>query len=168
MKKLTYLLAIVALTSCRERGADVQSYLDEYNREYTRLYYASSQASWKTNTEIREGDTVNAFNSRVADEALTAFTGSVSNIEAARGWLKRKDELTPIQVRQLEAILYNAGSDPQTVAPLVKEKIIASIAQTEKLFGFAFQLNGKPVTTNELDAVLRDETDLAKRLAAWE
>ncbi|MBP7240097.1 MAG: M2 family metallopeptidase [Saprospiraceae bacterium] len=147
---------------------EAQAFLDTYTAEYVKLYYASAEASWKTNTEIKEGDTLNAYNSRIADEAMTAFTGSVANIEATKKFLGIKDKLTPLQVRQLEVILYNAGSDPQTVAELVKEKIVASIAQTEKLFGFTFKLNGKNVTTNEIDEILRTETDLKKRLAAWE
>lgn len=147
---------------------EAQAFLDTYTTEYVKLYYASAEASWKTNTEIKEGDTLNAYNSRIADEAMTAFTGSVANIEATKKFLGMKDKLTPLQVRQLEVILYNAGSDPQTVAELVKEKIVASIAQTEKLFGYTFKLNGKNVTTNEIDEILRTETDLKKRLAAWE
>lgn len=148
--------------------AEAQAFLDTYNLEYVRLAYASALAEWKTNTEIREGDTLNAYNSRIADEALTAFTGSVENIETTRKLLAQKDKLTPLQVRQLEVILYTAGSDPQTVPELVKEKIKADIAQTEKLFGFTFKLNGKEVTTNDIDNILKTETDLQKRLAAWE
>jgi peptidyl-dipeptidase A len=147
---------------------EAQVFLDNYTATYVKLYYASAEASWKTNTEIKEGDTLNAYNSRIADEALTAFTGSVDNIEQTKKLLAQKDKLTPLQVRQLEYILYLAGSDPQTVADLVKEKIKASIAQTEKLFGYQFKLNGKPVTTNDLDNILKTETDLKKRLAAWE
>lgn len=147
---------------------EAQTFLDTYNLQYATLYYNSAEASWKTNTEIKEGDTLNAYNSRIADEAFTAFTGSVSNIESARKYLSEKENLTPLQVRQLEVILYNAGSDPQVVADLVKKKIKASIAQTEKLFGFTFKLNGKEVTTNDLDHILKTETNLTKRLAAWE
>jgi peptidyl-dipeptidase A len=104
----------------------------------------------------------------VADEALAGFTGSVDNIEKAKKFLQNKNNLEPLQVRQLEAILFNAGSDPQIVAPLVKEKIKASIAQTEKLFGFQFTLDGKPITTNDLDNILQEEKIPAKRLKAWE
>ena len=146
----------------------MQSYLKDYNDRYTELYYAASRASWRTNTEIREGDTLNAYHSRLADEALTAFTGSIDNIDKARKYLGDKDNLDAQQVRQLEAILYNAGSDPQTVAPLVKEKIRASIAQTEALFGFNFTLDGKAVSTNDLDRILREENDLEARQKAWE
>ena len=155
-------------TEATPEQTEAQAFLDTYNTEYVKLYYASAEAAWKTNTEIKEGDTLNAYNSRIADEALTAFTGSVANIEATKKFLGMKDKLTPLQVRQLEVILYYAGSDPQVVAELVKEKIIASIAQTEKLFGFTFKLNGKNVTTNQIDEILKTETDLKKRLAAWE
>ena len=175
---LFMLLSFALLQACKSEKApstktsaeqtEVQAFLDSFSQEYGRLYYASAQAAWKTNTEIRDGDTLNAYNSRIADEALTAFTGSVENIENARKYLALKDHLTPLQVRQLETILYLAGSDPQVVADLVKEKIKASIAQTEKLFGFTFRLNGKEVTTNDLDHILKTETNLDKRLAAWE
>ncbi len=147
---------------------DTQAFLDAYSQEYVKLYYASSEAAWKINTEIKEGDTLNAYNSRIADEAFTAFTGSVDNIEKTKKFLSQKDNLTPLQLRQLEVILYTAGSDPQTVADLVKEKIKASIAQTEKLFGFTFKLYDKEVTTNEIDNILKSETNLQKRLDAWE
>ena len=168
MKKLTVFLLLGLLAGCSNRKQEVQAFLDRYNETYSKLYYASAEAAWKTNTDIREGDTVNAYHSRVADEALTAFTGSVDNIQRARQFLQDRDDLDPLQVRQLEAVLYNAGSDPQTVAALVKEKIRASIDQTEKLFGFPFTLEGKAVTTNDIDAILREEKDLEKRLKAWE
>lgn len=168
MKKLPFFTLIVLSASCGDQKKEAQNFLEDYNRKYTTLSYAASQASWKTNTEIREGDTLNAYHSRIADEAFTAFTGSTQNIKITKKFLDNKNALEPIQVRQLEAILYNAGSDPQTVAPLVKEKIKASIAQTEKLFGFKYTLDGKSVTTNELDNILREENDLAKRLKAWE
>lgn len=166
--QLSIILISVGFMACDNEKSDVARFLEDYNKKYTELYYEANKASWKTNTEIREGDTLNAYNSRVAEEALTAFTGSVENIENARKFLADTAGLERGEMRQLQAILYNAGSDPQTVAPLVREKITASIAQTEKLFGFPFRLDGKPVTTNDIDQVLRDETNLDRRLKAWE
>ncbi len=168
MRKLNILLLTVLFAHCTDQKKELQNFLDDYNKTYSILYYASSEAAWKTNTEIRDGDTLNAYQSRLADEALTSFTGSIQNIESAKKFLENKDKLEPLEVRQLEAILYNAGSDPQTVAPIVKEKIKASIAQTEKLFGFKFTLDGEAISTNEIDHILREENDPAKRLKAWE
>lgn len=171
-------LALISLVACKSEDKsstdhsaaqnEAQAFLDSYTQEYVDLYYASAEAAWKTNTEIQEGDTLNAYNSRIADEAMTAFTGSVENIEATKKLLTQKDALTPLQVRQLETILYLAGGDPQIVADLVKEKIIASIAQTEKLYGFQYRLDGKDVSTNNIDNILKTEMDLKERLKAWE
>ncbi|HZV68265.1 MAG TPA: M2 family metallopeptidase [Saprospiraceae bacterium] len=180
MKHLTFLISfitVITFFACKpenkanseptQEQKDAQAYLDAYTTDYVNLYRNSAEASWLINTEIKEGDTTNAYKSRIADEALTAFTGSVDNIEKTKKFLGMKDKLTPLQVKQLEVILFLAGENPQTVADLVKEKIKANIAQTEKLFGFSFKLNGKEVTTNDLDDILKTETNLQKRLAAW-
>ena len=50
---------------------------------------------------------------------------------------------------------------------LVKEKIKANIAQTEKLFGFTYKIGDRTVTTNDIDNILRTENDEKKRLEAW-
>jgi peptidyl-dipeptidase A len=167
MKKTLYILIVTCFAGCFNPQKEAQQFVDAYNGEYARLYYASSEASWATNTAIKEGDTLNAYHSRIADEALSSFTGSVENIENAKKFLALRDKLTPLQVRQLEVILFNAGSDPQTVPALVKEKIKASIAQTEKLFGFTYKLGGQTVSTNDIDNILKTETDEKKRLEAW-
>src|SRR4051812_14434519 len=120
-KSILYFVSAFLVVACVNPQKDAQQFLDDYNKQYQERLTASNEAAWKTNTEIREGDTVNAYNSRIADEALSAFTGSADNINAAKKFLEEKDKLTPLQLRQLEVILYQAGSDPQTVAPLVKE-----------------------------------------------
>ncbi|HEU5148818.1 MAG TPA: peptidase, partial [Chryseosolibacter sp.] len=85
--KLSLLLVLIGLMACDSQQSEVATFLEDYNKRYTELYYEANKASWKTNTEIREGDTLNAYNSRVAEEALTAFTGSVENIKNARKFL---------------------------------------------------------------------------------
>ena len=145
----------------------VQQFLDSYTKEYVRLYTASSLAQWRANTEIREGDTINAHAAQMADEAMAAFTGSKANIDAARGFLKQRG-ITPLQKRQLDVILYTAAGSPQTIPDVVKARIKAETDQTQKLYGYQYLLDGKKVSTNDLDEVLRTETNPQKRLAAWE
>ena len=105
MRRYLPLLAILLWSACSNPQQDAQKFLDQYTKTYVERYTASSQAAWKTNIEIKEGDTVNAYNSRVADEALASFTGSVANIEQAQKFLAQKGTLTPLQIRQLEIIL---------------------------------------------------------------
>ncbi len=68
---------------------------------------------------------------------------------------------------QLEKILFEAGSNPQTVADIVKAKIKADTRQTELLFGYQYKINGKPVSANEIDGILNDSENLEQRLLAW-
>ncbi len=147
---------------------DAQQFLDDYTRVYLKLYYADSKAEWRSNTYIVEGDTATTNATKRAKEALANFTGSKENIEKARKFLAQKDQLLPLQVKQLETILYAAANNPQTVPELVKQRIDAETKQTEKLFGFDFKINGKSVSTNNIDDILKKETNLQKRLAAWE
>jgi peptidyl-dipeptidase A len=147
---------------------EAQAFLEHYTERYQQLYYASAEAEWTANTHIVEGDETNADRVKAANEALAAFTGSVENIEQARSFLERPDELTELQRLQMEAVLYAAASNPQTVPELVREKIAADAAQTEALFGFTYLLDGEEVSVNDIDEMLREETDPAVRQAVWE
>ncbi len=148
--------------------ATVQAYLDSYEKEYQRLYVASSEAQWASNTRIVEGDATNGARQRAADEALNAFVGSSQNIATIRGFLAAGEVLTPIQRTQLEAMLYNAGRGPQSVADVVRRRIAADAAQNEKLYGYRFTVAGREVTPNQIDSVLRNSSNMADRRAYWE
>jgi peptidyl-dipeptidase A len=147
---------------------DVQQYLDYYNNQYRALYTASSEGQWLVNTHIVEGDTMNAYQSGKADEALAKFTGSKENINKAREFLKAEKDLSPIQVKQLKKILYLAAGNPESSEATVKALIKAGTAQTEKLYGYKFMLDGKEVTPNDIDSILAAATDTALRRRAWE
>ena len=143
-------------------------FLDAYTRRYVPLSTASANAEWDANTRIVEGDTAQAARLRVANEALAAFTGSADNIARAQALLARRAALTDLQARQLDAVLYAAAASPQTVAPLVRQRIAAEAAQTERLYGYTFRIDSAEVTPNEIDETLRTSTNLVERRAAWE
>lgn len=184
MKRVYFLFSLVMVLgffSCggdknegggEESNADVQkevqAYLDQYSEEFVRLYYASAQAEWKSNTEIREGDTANAAATQAANEAMAAFTGSEDNINKTRAFLKKKEQLSDLQIRQLDRILYAAANNPATVPDLVSDRIKAETAQNEKLFGFNFIMDGDTLSTNKIDEILGEETNSGKRQKVWE
>ncbi|WP_231590774.1 M2 family metallopeptidase [Hymenobacter terrenus] len=143
-------------------------FLADYNAEYVRLITASSEAEWRSNTHIVAGDTANAGATTRANQRMAAFTGSAANIQQLRELLTHKADLTDIQVKQLETALYLAANNPQTVAEVVKNRIQAEAVQTEKLYGFDYRYAGKSVSTNDLDELLRKETNPQKRQAVWE
>lgn len=172
MKKLIMpALLLCALMPGVVRSGDVtdeaSAFVAAYSTTFQELYYTAGEAEWVSNTRIVEGDTTNAYNTRMANEALAAFTGSSENIEKAQSYLKHHDELPDKLVRQLEAILYAAANNPQTVPDLVKARIKSETLQNEQLFGFDFKVDGESISTNDIDKLLREEDDLDQRLAAW-
>ncbi len=154
-------LAALALLACQSGGtrtaahAELDGYLSDYAQQYQRLSYESNLAEWESNTRIVEGDSSNAVRTRRSNEALARFVGSNENIARIRTYLKDRDRLSPLQARQLEVMLYLAAEKPETAADVVAQRIAAEAAQTEKLYGFQFKLNGKPLTANAIDDSLR-------------
>lgn len=148
--------------------AEAQKFIDQYTLEWNELRYISSMAEWRSNTKIVAGDETNSKLTTAAAEAITAFTGSKANIEQTQKFLKEKSKLTDLQVKQLERILYMAAESPEIIKDTVKTRIAAETAQTEKLYGFDYKIEGKSVTANEIDDKLRDSTDLTERRKVWE
>jgi peptidyl-dipeptidase A len=165
---------LLLLAACQSGAAgsvsnkELDTYLSTYGAEYQRLTYQSQLAEWESNTRIVEGDSSNAIRTRQANEALARFVGSNANIATIRGYLKDRGRLTPLQTRQLEAMLYLAAEKPEPAAEIVAQRIAAEADQTEKLHGFQFKLNGKPITPNAIDESLRISRKLPARLAAWQ
>lgn len=151
----------------RDYRSEAGRFLREYSEVYQKLYTEASEAEWASNTHIVPGDETNAKRTQEANEAMARFTGSEDNIRKTRDLLRHEENLDLIQVLQLKAILYQAANNPQTVPELVSARIKAQTEQTEKLYGYDYKLNGKSVTTNQLDDILKDEKNLTKRLQAW-
>lgn len=172
MKKYFAVIVLAGfLMACDTKGPyqkEVQNYLDSYNKKYQELLTASSIAQWNSNIKIVEGDSTNAVATRKTGEAFAQFTGSEENINKAKEYLQHKKDLTELQIKQLEKIIYLAANNPQSAEKEVKERIKAESAQVEKLFGYDFKIDGKSVTANDIDEILEKETDLNKRLKAWE
>ena len=173
--KNNYLLVALALfffgcSPSQKEGSvqeEAQAFINTYTDQFKTLYYESAEAEWAANTKIIPGDTVNSHHVEVANEAYARFTGSEENISKARHFLDKKEELTPLQAKQLEVILYAAANNPATVKDLVDERIKAEAQQTELLFGYDFKIDGGSVTTNKIDEILNDSKSLDDRLNAW-
>ena len=157
----------LSCSNSSEKQLEAQRFLDRYSASYQKLSYAAALAEWESNTRILEGDDTNARRTREAKETLAAFTGSLENIETCQHLLSHGDKLLPVQVRQLETILYLAADKPQNVAELVRQRIAIETDQSEKLYGFSFKIADDEVSTNQIDEILRLETRLPLRQQAW-
>ena len=179
MKKniLLSMACILTFTACNnskpEANADslqkeAEAFLNDYNAQYKKYLTVSNEGQWTLNTHIVKGDTATSNAAAKADEAMAKFTGSKEIIEIAKKFIEKKDVLTALQIRQLNAILFAAGANPEVAGDLIKQKIAAQNKQTELLYGFKFTLNGKELTPNDIDGSLEKSTNEKERLEIWQ
>ncbi len=151
---------------------DAQSFLDLYDSLLSRLYTLDANASWDASTNVSDQNTGRR---EAASQATAAFVGDPKLIATARAWRAREKEITPLQLRQLDAILYMAGDAPGDQVKLVNDRIAAEAKQgaLQDAFEYCMDARGpdgkcaKPLAANDIDAMLQSETDAAKRLAVW-
>jgi len=159
------------ISSCNNQTTlqkEVQAFLDDYNATYTELGTQVNEAQWKLNTLIKDGDTLTG---KLADQAsltFSDFTGKKFTSDQVSVWLKQPELLTNLQVKQLRKILYLAANNPESEKEKVKLRISAETEQTRALFGFDFKLNGKSVSTNQIDSILNKSDNIQDRLEAWQ
>ena len=180
-KQLIFSLSLsLFLVACsNQKGGDeknktgqtspVDSFLLDYNTQFQKFLTASNEGQWKLNTHIVAGDTATENTAARADEAMAGFTGKKVISERAKAFLEQKEalHLSDIQERQLKAILFNAGANPEAAGDIVKQKIAAQNKQTGLLYGFKFSLNGKEITPNFIDSVLEKSANEKERFATW-
>ncbi|AOS43365.1 Angiotensin-converting enzyme [Lacunisphaera limnophila] len=134
------------------------------NASYQALSYVEQEAQWAASTDVSDlHDAAYA----TASKASAAFMGNPALISETKALLLQRHELDDLSVRQLEKLLLLAAEQPMTNPTLTQARIEAETKQASTLNGFEFQLNGKPVSVNEIDNLLQSSTDLAERQAVW-
>lgn len=159
-----FLLFFGCKPSVLERARD---FVSQYTKTYVALRTQAKEAQWRVNTYIVEGDEDTPAKAAKAEESLDSFIGSQFNIDQARMFLDEAQGLDSTTLRELRAILYKAAANPATTGALVKDQIKEEIKQTRNLYGFEFKINGRTVTTSDIDAILKHSNNLVERLAAW-
>jgi peptidyl-dipeptidase A len=174
VRLLTALLAVALpaalfLSCAPAPQEDAAIFLSTYDTTYQRLAYEAAKAQWLANTDITPAhDSLSA----AAEKAYSKYVGSKEIIEKTRALLARSSELDTLQVLQLTKIMLRASLYPGTIPEAVDSLITATTAQTSLLYGFEYTLPGRDgtpakVTTNDIDNILVESTDINERLAAW-
>ncbi len=148
--------------------AEVDKYLGRYEATYRRLYTEWQAARWAVYTHVVPGDIEARTNLLASEQLLRAFTGNVENVELSRAYLERRRELLPLERRELDRISWIAAGGSQIVADLVEKRIAGDAEVGETFHGFIYQVDDRSVDLREIDRILREETDLRLRRAAWD
>jgi peptidyl-dipeptidase A len=168
------LLASIALAADTAPipAATPQAFLDLYDSLYQRLYTLDANASWDASTDVGE---LNEGRATAASQATAAFVGDPQIIAAARAWKARAADLTPLQLRQIGTILYNAGEAPGDQTAMVNARLAAETRQRARQDSFEYCLEARaadgacphPLKANDIDEKLRGSVDVAERRKVW-
>lgn len=150
----------------RSFRSEVRAYLDAYGATYQRLQTEWQDARWDA---LRAEDPRTTRARRLETEkSLTDFTGSIENIELSRAYLRRGKELSSALQRELARVAHLAAGAPQIVPDLIEQRRADEVDARDLLATFPYSLEGRRVTSHDLERVLRIESDLARRRAAYD
>jgi len=175
MKRILLSLVVALTFSCGSSGLSPQQEADRFLAMYDgigqKLYAVTSEAYWKSATDVTEqhvGERIGA------ESALAAFSGSRHVIETTRSLLAAKDELDDLTVLQLEKVLLTAAEYPGTIPETVEARVAQEAKQSAALDAFEFcaEQRGescvKVVNPNQIDGILLDSRDVKQRQHIWE
>lgn len=143
---------------------EVVSFLADQTKEIEPLAKASSLAWYEASVSGKKEDWAK---STQAEDALNRYFSNselFAKVKAYRDGGKVKD---PLLKRQLDVLYLNMLG--KQVDPALLEKITALQSKVEQAFnGYRGKVDGKEVTQNQINEILRTSTDSKKLKAAWE
>lgn len=142
-----------------------QEFLDLYDSLYVGTYTATQEAQWLASTDVTpEHDGQSAGAGKVRQRVL----GDRRVIETARRFLAEEKSLKPLTVRRLRYVILAAAEGPGTIPEITTARIDAETRQASKMNAYQYEVDGKPVSANDIDRVLQKSIDLNERRKVWE
>lgn len=142
---------------------DAQLFLDGYDVGYKNAAHPFQKLLLSTQT-----NQIDSLKFEQAREAYEAYVGHVTYLNNAADLLKEVAQLTPIQVKQLQRILYTGTLSLQSMQDeLTKKK--AAIHRLEQTVAMKpIRIRNRYYTTNQLDSLFRKEKNVQVKLRIWE
>ena len=161
-------LAILTFWSCTSKQEKMENlmkvFISSFEKKSIPLYKESALASWNANITGTAEDY--AKSEKASFEYAKLFTDSIAFAELKR--IKESQAMIdPLLVRQLD-LLYNAFLGGQVDTLLIAEQIKMETEISKKYANFRVMLNGKQVSDNEVESVLKNSTSNADLKTAWE
>jgi peptidyl-dipeptidase A len=160
--------ALTIISSCTSKQEKMESRLKEFISQYETvaipLYREMNLASWDAN--ISGTEEAWAKSAKASFEYSKIFTnaGQFGILKDVRESGAVKDSLL---ARQLE-LLYNEFLKGQIDTSLIREQIRMETEISRKYSNFRVTLNGKKLSDNQVDDILRNSVNTAELRQAWE
>ncbi len=164
-----YLIVVLTmLWSCTSKQEKMENrmreFISAYEAKIIPLYRENAFASWEAN--INGTDEAWARSEKATIDYVSFFVDPV----AFAGLKEMKESgmvKDPLLARQLE-LLYNSYLQGQIDTSLISEQIRMETAINKKYSNFRASVEGKTLSDNEVEEVLRNSKDSRELQAAWE
>src|SRR5512133_1463987 len=165
---LTTVLAILLFGSCTSNQEKMENrmkaFISGFEAKAIPLYRASALASWNANITGTDQDF--AASEKASFDYAKIFTDSISFAELKE--IKESQAIKySILLRELE-LLYNGYLGGQIDTALLSAQIKMETEISKKYANFRVTLNGKQVSDNEVEVILKNATDKNELKTAWE
>jgi len=159
------ILTIWSCTSNQEKMENrMKTFIKTYEAKAIPLSKASALSSWNANITGTSEDY--AKTEKASFEYAKIFTDSIAFAELSK--IKASRALNdPLLVRQLD-LLYNSYLGGQVDTALISKQISMETEISKKYANFRATVNGKQVTDNEVERILKNSTNSNDLKLTWE
>lgn len=165
--KVTMLLvAALVLLSCgkNEQEKKMQKLVDDYVAQIEPLQKKAALVSWQAATT---GDTASYDKYSELDLKIRKIQSDTTVFAELKALKETKNIHDPLLIRQGE-LMYNTFLPNQIDSTLLREIVNKSSQVEQKFSTFRGEMNGKQVTNNDIETILKNETNSVVRKQAWE
>jgi peptidyl-dipeptidase A len=161
-------LAISMLWSCTSKQEKMQNrmkdFISTFEKKAIPLYRESALASWNANITGTNEDF--AKSEKASFEYAKIFTDSIAFAELKE--IKESNLVQdPLLLRQIE-LLYNGYLGGQVDPALIAEQIKMETDISKKYANFRVDINGKQISDNEVEGILKNSVNSSELQKAWE
>jgi len=161
-------LTIIFFWSCTSKQEKMENrmkaFISSYEKKAIPLYKESALTSWNANITGTNEDY--AKSEKASFEYAKIFTDSIAFAELKQ--IKESQAMKdPLLVRQLD-LLYNGYLGGQVDTSLIAAQIKMETDISRKYANFRVTIDGKQLSDNEVELILKNSTDNADLKAAWE
>jgi peptidyl-dipeptidase A len=171
--KRTALIIVIVLTisilwSCKSKQEKMENrlkaFISAFEARSVPLYRENALASWNANITGTNEDF--AKSEKASFEYAKIFTDSISFAELKK-IIESQTVQDPLLVRQLE-LLYNGYLGGQVDPVLIAEQIRMESEISKKYANFRVDINGKQMSDNEVEGILKNSISSKELQKAWE
>jgi peptidyl-dipeptidase A len=168
MKKMLIILAIFSLIACNNKkennmDAEFKTYLDKLETQLSMAYNKSTEAYFKASISGKDEDWKLSSAKEMEMNALMSDAKTFKELKK----YKESNQIKNDTLKRALAVLYNNYLSKQIDTNILNDMSKMGADVEKKFSNFRANINGKKITDNEIEDILKREKDSKKLEYAW-